>query len=248
MAKGTGNKNDGAVKQVVEGVTYFERPTIDVAGQKYRRLAIQTHFIQKGESFLAVCRKYVKPLAEAGDILSSSEKIVSICQGNTVDMKDVKLGFWAKNLSKLASRSEMGVGMDEPYKLQLAIDIAGLPRILFAVFCGGIGKLFGIKGWFYKVAGNGIAGMDGFYSRSDFKEYHTMAILLPAQPDKACKEIAEDLGIAVAIVDANDVSVETLGSYGLKDNNEFLQMIRDNPAGQSDELTPLILIKKIKDN
>ena len=50
------------------------------------------------------------------------------------------------------------------------------------------------------------------------------------------------------IVDANDFGVEILGkSNGIKSlSNEFLSLlIKDNPAGQSNELTPFILIKKV---
>lgn len=48
------------------------------------------------------------------------------------------------------------------------------------------------------------------------------------------------------IVDANDISVVILGkSKGTNYDDEKLEeMIKDNPAGQSRQLTPLILIRK----
>ena len=52
------------------------------------------------------------------------------------------------------------------------------------------------------------------------------------------------------IIDANDISVEILGvSEDLSDTDkEFLaETVRDNPAGQDDELTPFIIIRDIKD-
>ena len=238
------NKNVSSIKKEYQGITYFERPLIKVEDEEYERYAIQTHFIERKESYLEVMKKYVKPLVKPGDILSLSEKIIAICQDNTVAIEDVKLGFWAKNLSKMATSNDAGIGMDEPYKLQLAINIAGLPRILFAVFCGAVGKIFKKNGWFYVVAGHGIAGIDGFYKRSSFEVYHTMAILNPIEPDKVCEELYNELNIACAIVDANDYGQELLGSYGLEDKNRFLAMIKDNPAGQDDELTPLVLIRK----
>jgi len=238
------NRNSTSIKKTEKGVTYFERPTVIVDGQEYRRLAIQTHFVQRKESYFELYAKYVEPLAEAGDILSWSEKIITLCQDHTVDIEDVKLGWWAKNLSKLATSNDAGIAMDEPYKLQLAINLAGLPRILFAVFCGGVGKILGKNGWFYKVAGHNIAGIDGFYSRSSFKEYHTMAMLGPREPDRVCIELYERFAIANAIVDANDFGCVLLGSAQLPDKEVFMKIIKDNPAGQSDEMTPLILIKK----
>jgi len=244
MAHHGDNKNVSSIKKQVGDITYFERPIIEVDNDEYFRYAIQTHFVQRKESYLDLCKKYVKPLVKSKDILLLSEKIVAICQDNTVAIEDVKLGWWAKNLSKLATSNDAGIGMDEPYKLQLAINIAGLPRILFAVFCGGIGKILGKDGWFYKVAGHGIAGIDGFYKNSSFEVYHTMAILNPIDPDKVCKEINELLDIGAAIVDANDFGQELLGCYGIKDIDVFMKTIKDNPAGQDDELTPLVLIRR----
>lgn len=48
------------------------------------------------------------------------------------------------------------------------------------------------------------------------------------------------------IVDANDFSIEILGkSDSIKySNRELEDMIKDNPAGQSKQLTPFILIRE----
>ena len=232
-----------------KGVVYFIRDNIVVAGREYQRYAIQTHFVQRGESYLELIKKYVSPLYEEGDILSMSEKIISMCQNNVVEKKDVKVGFWARFLSKFASSNNHGIAMDEPYKLQLAINLAGLPRILLASFCSAVTKLFGKRGVFYKIAGHGIDGIDGFYMGSSFELYHDIALLNPREPEKVCNEIYRELGISCQLVDANDLSQVLFGkSDSLKQvpDEELLGLIRDNPAGQSDELTPLILIKPVK--
>lgn len=50
------------------------------------------------------------------------------------------------------------------------------------------------------------------------------------------------------IMDANDLERVILGkSDNLEKTNQFLEkLIEDNPAGQSRQLTPFILIRKIK--
>ena len=83
---------------------------------------------------------------------------------------------------------------------------------------------------------------------SSFDVYHDIALLNPKNPKKVCNEIENAFGINSMIVDANDFGVEILGKCdeikGISD--EFLaSIIKDNPAGQSDELTPLILIKNV---
>ncbi len=243
-------RNQPEARREENGIVYYLRSNVEVNGKEYRRYAIQTHFVQRGESYVDLIAKYVVPLYEEGDILSMSEKIIAMCQNNVVEKKDVKVGFWAKFLSKFASSNNHGIAMDEPYKLQLAINLAGLPRILLASFCSAVTKLFGKRGVFYKIAGHGIDGIDGFYMGSSFEIYHDLALLNPREPEKVCNEIYEKLGVSCQLVDANDLSQEMFGkSDSLKDipNEELLALIKDNPAGQSDELTPLILIKRIKE-
>lgn len=244
-----GYKNNPDLKKEKNGITYFVREKIKISPEcEFDRIAIQTHFINQGESYLENIKKYVVPFYETGDILSISEKVISMCQNNTVDKKDIKLGFWAKFLSKFASSSIHGTAMSEPYRLQLSINLVGLPRLLFASFCSFITKIFGIKGVFYKIAGHEINGIDGFNKLSSFDLYRDIALLNPKNPDKVCNEIENNFNINAMIVDANYLGVEILGkNQNLSSiSNEFLSsLIKDNPAGQSDELTPFILIKNV---
>lgn len=243
-----GFRNTPESKREENGITYFVRKNVIVDGIEYERYAIQTHFIERGESYIELIEQYVLPLHRESDILSISEKVISMCQNNVVEKRDVKLGFWAKNLSRFASSNNHGIAMDEPYKLQLAINIAGLPRILLASVCSAVTKLFGKKGVFYKIAGHGIDGIDGFYMGSSFDVYHDIALLNPREPKKVCNEICDKLNVKCMIVDANDLSVELFGkSDSLQgiDNEHLINIIRDNPAGQSDELTPFIILRKL---
>ena len=49
------------------------------------------------------------------------------------------------------------------------------------------------------------------------------------------------------IVDANDLGVEILGHSSTLPftDGQLCSLIRDNPAGQSTQMTPLILIRKL---
>ena len=246
-----GNRNNEQNKREKDGVTYYIRGVREVEGVRYERYAVKTHFIERGEDYVEVPRRYVSPLYQSGDLVTISEKVISMCQDNTVQMEDVRLGFWAKFLSKFATSNHNGIGMDEPYKLQLAINLKGLPLILWAVFCGGVGKVFGKRGVFYEIVGQDVAGIDGFYSHSSFETYHTLAVLNPKEPHKVCADIYGALGISCVLVDANDIDVEILGkSPDLADtaDTNLAERIRDNPAGQDDELTPFILVRDIGDS
>lgn len=230
------------------GIVYFERAHLIHNGTTYRRLAIHTHFIEIGECYLELAKKYIAPLMQKGDILSLAEKAIAMCQEQIVHRKDIKVGFWAKLLAKFARGNIHGPGVSEAPKMQLSIDLAGLPRILFASFMGALGKLVGKRGLFYKIAGHGIAGIDGLYPDSDFEIYKDMALLNPKNPQKVCQQLENLLGIGVMLVDANDLNVEIFGrSNLLKDFSaeDLCGTIMDNPAGQNAELTPFILIREL---
>ena len=62
---------------------------IEVGGEKYLRHAVKTHYIQLGEDYNKIIENYVKDIYEEGDIVSISEKIISLCQKNIVYKKDV---------------------------------------------------------------------------------------------------------------------------------------------------------------
>ena len=215
-------------------------------GYLYKRHVIQTHFVQIGEDYNELVERYVKPLYQEGDILSISEKIIGLCQKRVVYKKDMKVGFLAKFLSRFAMRSDAGIGVDSPFKMQFAIDYAGAGKVLWAAICAGIGKIFGKHGIFYDMVGQEVTGLDGFYDH-EFEEYGNYGIRIPENSRGVCNEIYEKTGVMAMIVDANDLSREMLGHADVIDKTDaqLCDLIRDNPAGQSTELTPFTLIRPI---
>ena len=222
--------------------------TIQVNGKTYARHAIQTHFVQVGESYVDLVEQYVKPLYQPGDLLSSSEKIIGLCQKRVVYKKDMKVSALARFLSRFASHSTAGIGVDSPWKMQFAIDQCGALKVIWAAVCAGIGKLFGRRGVFYDMVGQEVSGLDGFYDH-EFAEYGEFGIRLPENPGKVCDEIEAATGVQAMIVDANDLNIEILGkaSSVQMDEGTLKALIRDNPAGQSRELTPFILIRPVEE-
>lgn len=218
---------------------------IEVNGKTYKRHAIKTRFIKQGENYIDIFKQYVSPIYKEGDIVSSSEKIIALCQNRVIKREDIKIGNWAKLLSKFASHPNTGVGVGETIKMQYAIDNVGLAKVLLASLASAATKLLGKKGVFYKIVGQEVSGLDGFYDHV-WKEYKDIGIQMPENPNKVCNEIKEKLGISLMIVDANDLGQEILGCSSdiLLSHEELKELIKDNPAGQGKELTPFILIRK----
>lgn len=219
---------------------------IETSHGTYMRHAIHTHFVELGEDYIELVERYVKPLYEEGDIVSISEKIISLCQERVVYRKDMKISGLAKFLSHFATQhNSAGIGVGEVCKMQFAIDECGAPKVLWAAICAGVGKMFGKKGIFYDMVGMEVTGLDGFYP-DVFPIYGNFGIRLPENPSGVCNEIYEKTGVRAMIVDANDFTRDILGkcdAITLSDE-QLAEMIKDNPAGQSDQCTPFILIRK----
>ena len=231
-----------------KGITYFDRGEISGRdGKRYDRYAIQTHFVNRGEDQAELIEKYVRPLYQPGDVVSFGAKVMAMCVESVKTRDEVKPGFFANLLWRFAGINTTGVGMHEPYKLQLVIDMVGLPRVLLAAFLSALTKPFGIRGVFYKVCGQGVGGSDGFYFRDRFAPNKEMALINPSNPKELCDELYQKTGIPVVLMDANDLQRDQLGkSEGFPLSDEQIQdAMKDNPSGQGDELTPLILIRPL---
>ena len=221
---------------------------IEVDGKIYRRHAIKTHFVKPGEDYIEFIKKYVSPIYEDGDLVSLSEKVIALCQNKVVRREDIKIGFWANFLSKFASRPKIATGFaSEAIKVQYVINKIGLVRVLFASIASAVTKLFGKKGVFYKIIGQEISSLDCF-DGYDYDYYKDIGIESPENPEGVCNEIKEKLGIDAIIVDANEMGQLLLGkSNSVKLSNDMLvELIRDNPAGNGTEGTPIVLIREKK--
>ncbi|KPJ55283.1 hypothetical protein AMJ47_00170 [Parcubacteria bacterium DG_72] len=205
---------------------------------------VKTHFITSSDKLEDIVLQYVVPKAQKGDIVVLCEKIVSIMQNRIVYKKDVKLGSAAKFLSKFAKKTPAGFSVGNPYKMQVAINLAGLPRILLASFLGGVGKIIGFPGTFYRVAGHNISRIDGFYGKA-FKEYNEIGILACKDGNKVCQSLKDRFGFSFAIADVNDLGRNIVGrSFDLAGKEKIiLQALKGNPAGQFNQQTPIIILK-----
>lgn len=242
------SKNIEGTKRSLGDIVYFDRGILNGKdGARYQRYAVQTHFVEKNESYIALIQKYISPLYQKGDCLAFGAKVMAMCTGRVYDKSEVKPGFFANLLWRFAARNSTGIGMHQPHKLQLAINLVGLPRILFATLASAVTKPFGVKGVFYKITGSEVAGIDGFYPDSSFKVYHDLALVNPKNPEKLCDDVFAKTGIPCVIMDANDFDQNQLGKG--KDSPlsdaQIQDALKDNPFGQGDELTPLILIRPV---
>ena len=95
------SRNLAQQRREKDGIVYFERGILTGRdGRRYQRYAIQTHFVEVGESAAELVKKYVLPLAQPGDVLSITAKVMAMCTGNVRRMED--MGARAENIRAAA--------------------------------------------------------------------------------------------------------------------------------------------------
>ncbi len=217
--------------------------TIEVFGQIYQRIPVKTHVLSADDDMLEIIKKYALPLMKEGDMLTISESPLAITQGRAIPVSEIRVSFLARLLSRFVAKVPYGIGLGAPTSMQCAIEETGVIRILFAAFIGAIGKLIGRKGDFYRVAGMQAALVDAA-TTSPIPPYNETVIKGPKEPQKVAEFLTDAIDYPVAIMDINDIG----GSWmigGSRLNKDFIEAVmKDNPQGQDDELTPLCIVRK----
>ncbi|MFH1582374.1 MAG: coenzyme F420-0:L-glutamate ligase [bacterium] len=218
---------------------------IEINGKKFARYPVKTHLITVEDNIMDVVGKYAKPHLKEGDILFIGEKSVAITQGRVYEMDKIKPGKLAKFLVRFVTKSPYGIGLGSPETMQLAVEEVGGLRILFAALIAAITKPFGIKGVFYMIAGPQARGVDGPVAYA-ISPYNKQASKIPLKANNIAKETKEKIGFPVAIVDACDMGAWIVGRSDGVNEKLLLSALKDNPLGQTDQQTPMGILREIK--
>lgn len=218
---------------------------IKVNGVAYRRLPIHTHLITADDKIEEVAQKYAGAYLQKGDVLFISEKCVACTQRRAIPMEEIRPHHLAKVLSKFVYKSPYGIGLSIPETMEMALQECGKSKILFAAGCSAIGKLCGKRGVFYQVAGDKARAIDGPCDCT-VPPYNHYVVLGPLDPDGVAWRVKKTVGAEVCVVDINDLSGKILGVSESTMNRALLaEILKDNPLGQSNQQTPMGIIRRI---
>lgn len=221
-----------------------KNPDIVIYGIAFTRIPVKTRILSAEDEMLNIIREYALPLMQPGDMLTISESPLAITQGRAIPVSELKIGFLAKLLSRFVAKVPFGIGLRSPSSMQCAIDETGSLRILFAAAVGAISKLLGRKGDFYRVAGMQAALVDAA-STSPVPPYNETVIKGPKDPQQVAEMLAKAINHPVAVMDINDIGGSWMIGGGGGVNKHFIEMVmKDNPQGQGDELTPLCIVRR----
>ncbi len=218
-------------------------------GVRYLRLPVKTRLIEAEDDLMALLAEYAAPHLVPGDLLFVSEKVVCITQGRMVLTKDVQTTWLARLLAKqvrnhVGTPQFRGLGHGTAPAMQLLIEEAGVPRVLFAAAVAALTRPLGIKGAFYYLVGKQAKSIDCpmSWTLAPYTEYAKKA---PLDPNGVARAIKEKFGAETVIVDANYRGAFSLGKSTNAISEKFIrELLRDNPAGQDSEMTPFFIIRK----
>lgn len=224
---------------------------IEVDGIAYLRLPIKTEIItMRDTDILPLVEAYVKPHLQEGDTLYVSEKALTITQGRVVSMSDIKPSRLARLLGRnvgnyYGTDDFHGFGHGTAIAMQAFIDEAGVLRVLFAAIVSALTRPLGIRGLFYRLCGLRAKSIDCPMSFLILEYAHSVK-LAPNEPSLAAKKIKALLGgVETVILDANYRGAFSLGKSTHSISEAFIgKLFRDNPLGQSDEMTPFCIVRK----
>ncbi|MEY4759657.1 MAG: hypothetical protein RLZZ268_1155 [Cyanobacteriota bacterium] len=208
-------------------------------GDRCRVLPVGTHLLGVLDEPEAVLRRYAGELVQPGDVLTIGETPLAVMQGRYHHPATVQPSGLARLLCRVFHPTS---SLATACGLQSLIDVVGPARVLGAWLVGLALKLVGSKGWFYRLAGDQARLIDDITGTTP--PYDQTIVLGPERPADFCAAMARSLGVAVAVVDVNDLGrVKVLASSPGCDEVLLERALRPNPAGNANERTPLVLVR-----
>jgi F420-0:gamma-glutamyl ligase len=220
------------------------RLEIEIEGRVFLRIPIRTHVVTVADDIVDLLAQYAGPAVQPGDIVFVSEKVVAITQGRAIPIEQIRVSRLAQLLWPRVAKVKYGIGLRSPYSMQCAIDECGAARILLAAVVGGLSKLIGRKGDFYRVAGKQAAMIDAA-GTAGIDAFKGSVIKGPKDPNRVAQQIADRLGVGAAVVDVNDIGGSwAVGASRGVDRALVEAALKDNPLGQGAEQTPCGILRK----
>jgi len=218
-------------------------------GVRYLRIPVKTRLIVSSDDLTRLVAEYAEPHLTTGDLLFISEKILCITQDRMMPIDSIKTSALARLLSRqvrnhVGTPQFRGLGHGTAPAMQLLIEEAGVPRVLFATLISALTRPIGIKGAFYYICGKQAKSIDCPMSWT-IAEYQNYAKRAPLDPNGVARALRDRFKVETVIVDANYRGAFSLGKSTRAITEKFVrEVLRDNPAGQDSEMTPFLIIRK----
>lgn len=202
-------------------------------------LPIPTRILTDQDDIVEAIMEFAGPQIGPEDIVCVAESVVAITQGRFTRPEELDISWQARFINRFIHPDGSTASV---YGMQAAMDLGGKWKTLWAFFCGAIGKVFGKSGIYYQMARNASLVDDVTGTMPPFDK---CIVFGPADADKVAEEIARRSGAYGAVVaDVNDLKrAAVLGASHGMDLKHIAQILIDNPFGNDNQMTPIVIIK-----
>jgi hypothetical protein len=213
---------------------------ITVDGNSFQRMPVRTRWLSEKDDIGQVLVEYGGEV-EPGDTIAISEKVALLLTGGAVSTTEVPVGWEARLMARCVHHRPGALGLSIPVKMQYVLQTLGRPRVYAAAAVAAVTRPLGIRGGFFRVAGDVARYVDG-----GLPPYEDM-VFPPFDPRKAgelCTDLEERLGVGVAIVDMNDYggAVRAVSPRAIPAAT-LLAALADNPMRQRLTGTPFAIVR-----
>lgn len=206
-------------------------------------IPVPTRILTESDDIVDAIYSYAKDKVTENDLVCTAESVVAITQHQFVRPEDLTIS----PLAQLCCRFIPDYGsLSSPHGMQSLMNREGEYRVAFALLCGFLARLVGIRGLFYKWGGEQAALIDDV--TGTMPPFDKCIVYGPKNPDTVAQNIKEKMGcFGAMIADVNDLKRSRVVGVSQGLNGELAaKLLIDNPFGNASEKTPICIIKNYK--
>jgi hypothetical protein len=206
-------------------------------------IPVHTRILTNKDNIVDAILEYAGDQITDRDIVCSAESVVAITQNRYVRPEELKICWQAR----LMNRFVPGEGsMASIYGMQAAMNEEGKWNMLYSFILGAVSKLFGKPGVFYARCRQASLIDDVTGTMPPFDK---CLVYGPANTNQVCEEIKKATGAYGAVIaDVNDLKrAAVLGRSKGLNPEEIAKILIDNPFGNDNQKTPIVIIKNFTD-
>lgn len=206
-------------------------------------IPVHTRILTNKDNIVDAILEYAGDQITDRDIVCSAESVVAITQNRYVRPEELKVCWQAR----LMNRFVPGEGsMASVYGMQAAMNEEGKWNMLYSFILGAVSKLFGKPGVFYARCRQASLIDDVTGTMPPFDK---CLVYGPANTNQVCEEIKKATGAYGAVIaDVNDLKrAAVLGRSKGINPEEIAKILIDNPFGNDNQKTPIVIIKNFTD-
>lgn len=206
-------------------------------------IPVHTKILTNKDNIVDAILEYAGKDITSRDIVCTAESVLAITQNRYVRPEELNVCWQAR----LMNRFVPGAGsMASIYGMQAAMEEEGKWNMLYSFIVGAVSKIMGKPGVFYARCRQASLIDDVTGTMPPFDK---CIVYGPANADRVCENIKNATGAYGAVVaDVNDLKrAAVLGKSSGIDPQRIAQILIDNPFGNDNQKTPIVIIKNFSD-